>query len=67
MHGETIKKNPTMSTSCYNLIIIKCYQTEHKLIKIKMFCTAQTADKLNIKLSLNKFLWDVTHTHTHKQ
>ena len=56
-----------MSTSCYNLIIIKCYQTEHKLIKIKMFCTAQTADKLNIKLSLNKFLWDVTHTHTHKQ
>ena len=37
--------NPAMSTSHYNLMMIKCYQTEHKLIKIKTFCTAQTADK----------------------
>ena len=62
--------NSVMSISRYNLVMIKRYQTEHKLIKIKMFCTAQTAEKLNIKLSLNKqqqqkFLYGCdTHTHT---
>jgi hypothetical protein len=50
--------------------MIKCYQIEHKLITIKTFCTAQTAEKLNIKLSLNKQQQQKllkgcdTHTHT---